>query len=89
VGDSPKPAPPNLGAALNTDLYELTMAAGYFEAGKAQDSATFELFVRRLPWNRNFVLAAGLAIFSFGRRIRQPCRIFADPMITCSGPIKM
>ena len=50
-----------LGAALNTDLYELTMAAGYFEAGKAQDRATFELFVRRLPWNRNFVLAAGLA----------------------------
>ena len=53
--------PPQLGAALNTDLYELTMAAGYFEAGKAQDRATFELFVRRLPWNRNFVLAAGLA----------------------------
>ena len=52
---------PQLGAALNTDLYELTMAAGYFEAGKAQDRATFELFVRRLPWNRNFVLAAGLA----------------------------
>ena len=52
---------PSLGAALNTDLYELTMAAGFFEAGKAQDRATFELFVRRLPWNRNFVLAAGLA----------------------------
>ncbi|HYV63357.1 MAG TPA: nicotinate phosphoribosyltransferase [Bryobacteraceae bacterium] len=53
--------PPKLGAALNTDLYELTMAAGYFEAGKTGDRATFELFVRRLPWNRNFVLAAGLA----------------------------
>jgi nicotinate phosphoribosyltransferase len=37
------------------------MAAGFFEAGKAQDRATFELFVRRLPWNRNFILAAGLA----------------------------
>jgi nicotinate phosphoribosyltransferase len=49
------------GAALNTDLYELTMAAGYFEGGKADNRATFELFVRRLPWNRNFVLAAGLA----------------------------
>ena len=52
---------PGYGAALNTDLYELTMAAGFFEAGKAGDRATFELFVRRLPWNRNFVLAAGLA----------------------------
>jgi nicotinate phosphoribosyltransferase len=45
---------------LLTDLYQLTMAAGYFEAGKAQERATFELFVRRLPHNRNFVLAAGL-----------------------------
>ena len=61
MGDSLDHDPPKLGAALNTDLYELTMAAGYFEAGKTGDRATFELFVRRLPWNRNFVLAAGLA----------------------------
>jgi len=46
---------------LSTDLYQLTMAAGYFEAGKLEERATFELFVRRLPPNRNFVLAAGLA----------------------------
>jgi len=46
--------------ALLTDLYELTMAAGYFEAGKAGERATFELGIRRLPANRNFVLAAGL-----------------------------
>jgi len=45
---------------LLTDLYELTMAAGYFEAGKAEEKATFELTVRRLPPHRNFVLAAGL-----------------------------
>jgi len=57
----PESGRPQFGAALNTDLYELTMAAGYFEAGKTGDRATFELFVRRLPWNRNFVLAAGLA----------------------------
>ncbi len=46
--------------ALVTDLYQLTMAAGYWEAGKSQERATFELFVRRLPKYRNFVLAAGL-----------------------------
>jgi len=46
---------------LSTDLYQLTMAAGYYEAGKLAERATFELFVRRLPHNRNFVLAAGLA----------------------------
>jgi nicotinate phosphoribosyltransferase len=45
---------------LLTDLYELTMAAGYFEAGKAEEKATFELAFRRLPPNRNFLLAAGL-----------------------------
>jgi nicotinate phosphoribosyltransferase len=36
------------------------MAAGYYEAGKAQQKATFELTIRRLPANRNFVVAAGL-----------------------------
>jgi nicotinate phosphoribosyltransferase len=45
---------------LLTDLYELTMAAGYFEAGKAAEIATFEFAIRRLPPNRNYVLAAGL-----------------------------
>ena len=47
-------------SGLLTDLYELTMAAGYFEAGKATEKAAFELSIRRLPKNRNFVLAAGL-----------------------------
>jgi nicotinate phosphoribosyltransferase len=46
---------------LLTDLYQLTMAAGYFEAGKTAESATFELFFRRLPRYRNYVVAAGLA----------------------------
>src|ERR1700689_2746610 len=45
---------------LLTDLYQLTMAAGYYEAGKIHERATFELFIRRLPANRNYVLAAGL-----------------------------
>jgi len=45
---------------LLTDLYELTMAAGYFESGKADEIATFELAVRHLPSKRNFILAAGL-----------------------------
>lgn len=47
-------------SALLTDLYQLTMAAGYWLAGKTGERATFELYVRRLPANRNFVLAAGL-----------------------------
>ena len=46
---------------LQTDLYQLTMAAGYFESGIANQTATFELFFRNLPRYRNFVLSAGLA----------------------------
>src|SRR5215467_14586977 len=45
--------------ALLTDLYELTMAAAYFE-NKFAANATFELFVRSLPPERSFLLAAGL-----------------------------
>ena len=45
--------------ALLTDLYQLTMAQAYFELGM-RDNAVFELFVRRLPETRRFLLAAGL-----------------------------
>lgn len=45
---------------LLTDLYELTMAAGYWSAGLAQRRATFDLFYRELPLHRNYVVAAGL-----------------------------
>ena len=51
------------GEVTFTDLYELTMAAGYQAAGLGSDQAqaTFDLFVRRLPEPRNFLVAAGLA----------------------------
>jgi len=45
--------------ALSTDLYELTMMAGYYTAGM-DAPATFELYVRELPDNRSFLVAAGL-----------------------------
>jgi nicotinate phosphoribosyltransferase len=45
---------------LLTDLYELTMAAGYHAHGLADCRATFELWVRRLPACRNYLVAAGL-----------------------------
>ncbi len=46
--------------ALSTDLYELTMAAGYFAEGMHDRIATFDLSVRSLPPNRGFLLVAGL-----------------------------
>ena len=45
--------------ALFTDLYELTMLQAYFEEAMAAP-AVFSLFVRRLPKQRNYLLAAGL-----------------------------
>lgn len=36
------------------------MAAGYFAAGKQHETGTFEFTIRRLPRNRDFVVAAGL-----------------------------
>jgi nicotinate phosphoribosyltransferase len=47
--------------ALLTDLYELTMAAGYFQTGIFRDTGTFELSIRRLPEHRSFVVVCGLA----------------------------
>jgi nicotinate phosphoribosyltransferase len=46
-------------SGLLTDLYELTMAAGYLQT-RFQGQATFELFVRHLPKHRNYLVAAGL-----------------------------
>lgn len=45
---------------LLTDLYELTMAAGYFASGKQDEIGTFEFTIRRLPRNRDFVVVAGI-----------------------------
>jgi len=44
---------------LYTDLYQLTMAQAYLEAGMTEP-ASFEFFVRKLPAGRGFLVAAGL-----------------------------
>ncbi len=44
---------------LLTDLYQLTMAQAYLRQGMA-GRAVFEFFVRALPGERNFLVAAGL-----------------------------
>jgi len=48
-----------LTSPLLTDLYQLTMLQAYYEQEMTQ-TAVFELFVRKLPPGRNFLLAAGL-----------------------------
>lgn len=46
--------------ALLTDLYQLTMAAGYFHRGMGGRTATCELFVRHLPARRRYLVAMGI-----------------------------
>lgn len=43
-----------------TDLYQLTMMAAYHASGRAEDHAVFEMFVRRMPKNRAYLVFAGL-----------------------------
>lgn len=45
--------------ALLTDLYELTMAASYFE-NRMSSQATFSLFIRNYPPKRKYFVSAGL-----------------------------
>ncbi len=52
------PDPNRLGPI--TDLYQLTMMAGYAASGMSEKRATFELFVRRLPTGRSYLIFAGL-----------------------------
>jgi nicotinate phosphoribosyltransferase len=46
-------------SALLTDLYQLTMLQGYVQHG-LEDTAVFEFFIRKLPEQRGFLMAAGL-----------------------------
>jgi nicotinate phosphoribosyltransferase len=45
---------------LMTDEYQLAMADSYLAQGKAEGEVAFELFVRALPQDRGFLVAAGL-----------------------------
>jgi nicotinate phosphoribosyltransferase len=49
------------GQALLTDLYQLTMAYGYWKTGVAEREAAFQLFFRKHPFQGGFTLACGLA----------------------------
>ncbi|MCW1913493.1 nicotinate phosphoribosyltransferase [Luteolibacter sp. GHJ8] len=45
---------------LQTDLYQLTMAAAYWQAATAEQESVFHLFFRRLPFKGGYAIAAGL-----------------------------
>src|SRR5262245_14554429 len=45
---------------LLTDLYQLTMAYGYWKTGRADDEAVFNLFFRKAPFGGGYTVACGL-----------------------------
>ncbi|MGK0185282.1 MAG: nicotinate phosphoribosyltransferase [Verrucomicrobiales bacterium] len=48
--------------ALLTDLYQLTMAYGYWKQGRHEEEAVFHLFFRRMPFDTPCVIASGTTI---------------------------
>jgi nicotinate phosphoribosyltransferase len=46
--------------ALLTDLYQLTMAYGYWKTGRAEQEAVFHLFFRQNPFKGGYTIATGL-----------------------------
>ncbi|MFX1600794.1 MAG: nicotinate phosphoribosyltransferase [Promethearchaeota archaeon] len=56
----------DLNMILATDFYQLTMGAAYYqynlenEIDEQDDIATFELFIRKFPRNRNYLIFTGL-----------------------------
>lgn len=46
--------------ALNTDLYELTMAQGFFESGLVDAQGCFNVFFRDNPFNGGYAVACGM-----------------------------
>ena len=51
----------NINNTLLCDFYELTMANGYYELGKGDEIAYFDVFFRKVPDNGGFAIAAGLS----------------------------
>lgn len=50
-----------VGSALLTDLYQLTMAYGYWQTGTHEREAVFHLYFRKAPFQSGYTIAAGLA----------------------------
>ncbi|WP_139653484.1 nicotinate phosphoribosyltransferase [Raoultibacter phocaeensis] len=50
--------------SLLTDLYQITMAQGYWESGKTDDLACFHMYFRENPFKGGFAVACGMAMLA-------------------------
>ncbi len=83
---------------LFTDLYELTMAAGYHRQGLHDQQATFSVFARNPGKKRNYFVAAGLesvltelAAYRFGSEALAYLRslgLFAEDFLDYLGRLR-
>lgn len=55
--DNPQPTD----VSLNTDLYEFTMAQGFWDSGQAHAEGCFNVFFRSAPFKSSYALACGTA----------------------------
>lgn len=51
----------NVDYALLTDLYQITMAQGYWAAGKTEEEACFTMYFRDYPFKGGYAVACGMA----------------------------
>ena len=51
----------NIDYALLTDLYQITMAQGYWDAGKGREEACFSMYFRDYPFKGGYAVACGMA----------------------------
>src|ERR1041385_4518673 len=58
--NAPDPAQRYRGSALLTDLYQLTMAYGYWKTRTHEKESVFHLFFRKPPFQSGYTLTAGL-----------------------------
>lgn len=73
---------PSLG--LLTDLYQVTMAYGYWQQGLQDREAVFHLYFRRPPFKGGYAVAAGLAyVVDFLENLR-----FSEDDLTYLGSLK-
>ncbi|MFK7788315.1 MAG: nicotinate phosphoribosyltransferase [Phycisphaeraceae bacterium] len=62
---------------LLTDLYQLTMAYGYWKMGRAEQESVFHLFFRKSPFGGGYAIAAGL---SYAVELMQEFRFERDDL---------
>ncbi|MBT9393228.1 nicotinate phosphoribosyltransferase [Hymenobacter sp. NST-14] len=70
--------------SLLTDLYQLTMAYGYWQQGLQDREAVFHLYFRRAPFQGGYAVAAGLAyVVDFLENLH-----FSDDDLTYLGSLR-